>query len=484
MSRSAPHHRVLVLGAGLAGLASAHYLKESGITDVVVLEADQRIGGRIYTTEFGKKASGDKAIIELGANWIHGRAHNPVYKIALEKGLLEPHVLLDRMEGHFHTEDGRRVNKDLGDKLWEKFLAIEEDCSSFFEDNIETSSTIADHFRERLAIEIEHFSQEDRSDLRLLANTMLNYLSFHIGDNLDLMSLRYDGSYDEIPGGNVKIPKGFTEVVKIFTNNFDVDTIKLGTTVTNIDWDQSKHGPSSVKVSCSLTDGEEMFYTCDHLIVTCSLGVLKKAVEDKSLFRPELPIDKCESINKIGFGKVNKIFLHYDKPFWEPGRASVKLAWSGKYADVDEKSEWYRRFYSFDEVMDNPTVLVAWISSIAAVHMEQLPETEVSKTCTAILRQFLNNPDVPEPTSVLRSSWCCNPLTLGSYSYVSMDSNPTDITTLSEPLYNPDRKPVVLFAGEATHVQWRSTTHGALDSGKREANRLVKYITNDGSKSK
>ncbi|XP_033756400.1 spermine oxidase-like [Pecten maximus] len=472
MSTSGPHHKVLVLGAGIAGVTSAHYLKENGITDVIVLEASQRIGGRIHTVEFGKKASGEKAIVELGANWIHGRAHNPVYKWALEKGLLEPFVLLDRMEGHYYTEEGKRLNKELGNKLWEKFLTFEEETGIYFDQNIQTSSTIADFFRERLDAYIAQFPPEDGVELRLMANTMLNYLGFHIGDNLNLMSLQYDGSYEDIPGGDVKIPRGFSEVVKTFTNNFDVDTVKLGTTVTHIDWDQSKQGSGPVKVCCSLIGGEQIIYTCDHLIVTCSLGVLKKAVEDNSLFKPQLPVDKQMSINKMGFGKVNKIFLYYDKPFW---KSSVKLAWSGEYSNVDEKSEWYKRIFSFDVVMDNPTVLVAWISSSAALHMEQLPEAEVSKSCTTILRQFLNNPDVPEPTSILRSSWCCNPLTLGSYSYFNMDSTPSDITTLSEPLYNMDGKPIVLFAGEATHPRWNSTTHGALDSGKREADRLTKY---------
>ncbi|XP_060071835.1 spermine oxidase-like [Ylistrum balloti] len=478
MTTRVPHHRVLVLGAGIAGISSAHYLKANGIVDVVVLEASRRIGGRIHSTEFGKKASGDNAIVELGANWIHGRAHNPVYKLALDKGLLEPLVHLDRMEGHFYTEDGRRMDKNLGDKLWKQFLKLEEETGIYFDRNIQTSSSVGDFFRERLEAEIDKYPLEDRGELQLMANTMLNYLGFHTGDNLSLMSLQYDGAYEEIPGGDVKIPKGFLEVVKTLTNDFETDTIKLGTLVTNIDWDQSKHGPSLIKVSCKLIGGENKFYTCDHLIVTCSLGVLKKAVEEKSFFRPQLPAGKCESIRKMGFGRVNKVFLYYENPFWKPGSASIKLAWSGKYADVDEKSEWYKRIFSFDEVLDNPTVLVAWISSSAALHMEQLQDAEVSKTCTDVLRQFLKNPDVPEPTSILRSSWCCDPLTLGSYSYINMESTPADITTLSEPLYNDDEKPIVLFAGEATHSRWYSTTHGAFDSGKREAERLVEYITN------
>lgn len=354
-------------------------------------------------------------------------------------------------------------------------MEFEEESNTFYEKDLQTSSNMLEYIESRLAAEFDRFTPEQRPDLKRMSNTMLNYLSFHFGDNLPCSSLQYAGAHEDIPGGNVKLPLGFTGVVRSLTANLESDTIKLGTAVTQIQWDGVD---CPVNVSCITNHGQEAKYTCDHIVVTCSLGVLKKAVENKALFRPQLPADKREAVNKIGFGTVNKIFLHYDQPFWSPGSASVKLAWSGDYTDVDEEKEWYRRIYSFDEVMDNPSVLVAWISGRAAVHVETLSDEEVGQTCTTILRQFLNNSDVPEPSRILRSSWHSNPLTLGSYSYNSMNSTPDDISSLAEPLYDKNRKPTVLFAGEATHVRWYSTVHGALDSGKREADRLIQYLTN------
>jgi monoamine oxidase len=71
---------VIVIGAGVAGLAAAHYLKRHSFR-VTVLEARERIGGRICTeTHWGVP-------IDLGASWVHGTRNNPIAKLARTYGL-------------------------------------------------------------------------------------------------------------------------------------------------------------------------------------------------------------------------------------------------------------------------------------------------------------------------------------------------------------------------------------------------------------
>lgn len=91
-----------------------------------------------------------------------------------------------------------------------------------------------------------------------------------------------------------------------------------------------------------------------------------------------------------------------------------------------------------------------------------------------LIRQFLGDPNIPAPTEILRSAWKTNELTRGSYSFLSQMSSPEDIACLGEPLY-VEEAPVVLFAGEATHPHFFSTTHGARESGIREAERLENF---------
>jgi spermine oxidase len=88
--------RIVIIGAGMAGLTAANRLVQAASNecfDLVVVEAGYRIGGRIHTSEFG----GDR--VELGATWIHGIGGSPVYKIAEQIGSLESEKPWERMDG-------------------------------------------------------------------------------------------------------------------------------------------------------------------------------------------------------------------------------------------------------------------------------------------------------------------------------------------------------------------------------------------------
>ncbi|XP_009698165.1 PREDICTED: spermine oxidase isoform X5 [Cariama cristata] len=110
--------RIVVIGAGLAGLSAAKALLESGFTDVTVLEATDRIGGRVQSVKLGH------ATFELGATWIHGSHGNPVYHLAEDNGLLEETTDGERSVGRislyskngvaYHlTNNGQRIPKDV-----------------------------------------------------------------------------------------------------------------------------------------------------------------------------------------------------------------------------------------------------------------------------------------------------------------------------------------------------------------------------------
>ncbi len=79
-----------------------------------------------------------------------------------------------------------------------------------------------------------------------------------------------------------------------------------------------------------------------------------------------------------------------------------------------------------------------------------------------------------------RSKWGTNPLTRGSYSYPAIGSSLADIDMLAQPVGGGPR-PVLLFAGEATHPTHYGTTHGALLTGRREAERLVALLRKPGN---
>lgn len=114
--------KILIIGAGACGVAAATHLLESGHSNLVILEAENRIGGRIHTVPFGAN------VVDLGAQWCHGEKDNVVYELVtrLQKDLLEgdsgkhEHYLLIR-------SNGQAVNQEVTDKLMKLVYSIEDD---------------------------------------------------------------------------------------------------------------------------------------------------------------------------------------------------------------------------------------------------------------------------------------------------------------------------------------------------------------------
>ena len=78
--------KIVIVGGGIAGLAAASRLYRSGFVNVTILEASDRLGGRIHSLQVDATNHG---YIEMGAEWIHGQIVNVAYKLANDNGLVE-----------------------------------------------------------------------------------------------------------------------------------------------------------------------------------------------------------------------------------------------------------------------------------------------------------------------------------------------------------------------------------------------------------
>lgn len=121
------HFDVLVLGGGISGLSAAHYLAQQQPTQgrrplrVALLEAQNRLGGRIHTADFGH------GYVELGANWCHGASQdNCLFNLVNTFRLLErPLQLFDRSLGAFLHSSGTALNQELAHQLYKELKKIE-----------------------------------------------------------------------------------------------------------------------------------------------------------------------------------------------------------------------------------------------------------------------------------------------------------------------------------------------------------------------
>lgn len=269
----------------------------------------------------------------------------------------------------------------------------------------------------------------------------------------------------------INFKDGYKSVFPLLTNHFPNELIRLNKSARKVIIDPKTSKGALIEVQC---DGES-FYS-NHVIVTASIGFLKKHKQD--FFIPSLPFHKHRMIESIGYGTINKIYLQFEHVFWKPQDRGFQLIWTRKHPQFPE---WVYDITGFDVMRGHRNVLLGWIGGQGGRDIENETDEQVSKTCTNILKLFLPNEVVTEPISVVCSRWFTNEFTCGSYSYrtLNYEKNRLDLNDLIEPLrvkVDGDIEwPAVLFAGEACDSQFFSTTHGAFQSGVREAERLINF---------
>lgn len=141
----------------------------------------------------------------------------------------------------------------------------------------------------------------------------------------------------------------------------------------------------------------------DHVICTVSLGVLKERY--RSMFQPELPVLKCNAIEGLTLGTVDKIYLEFDSPFWPEDWDGFGLLWTEedqKALRECEEDRWLEDIFGFYCVDYQPNILCGWISGESARRMEMLTEEEVYKGVVKLLRKFLTSMKVKDPLRVKR----------------------------------------------------------------------------------
>ncbi|KAJ8964362.1 hypothetical protein NQ317_018468 [Molorchus minor] len=245
------------------------------------------------------------------------------------------------------------------------------------------------------------------------------------------------------------------------------DKIFLNKEVRNIAWDT---GANTERVVVTCADGST--YNADHIIVTTSLGVLKRNY--KSMFTPAPPSNKINSIEGLTFGTVNKILLKFPTKWWPNDLKGFSLLWTE--VDHDEGRSWLEDIYGFYVIDSHPRVLLGWVVGKMAAEVELLSDEVVVDSCMFILRKYVGDMyDIPNPDGVLRSKWNSNPNFCGSYLHIGIEAEKRKATSedLARPLISKNNRPTVLFAGEATSPTKFSTVNGAIETGYREAERLI-----------
>lgn len=297
----------------------------------------------------------------MGANWIHGVKHNPIYKLADENNLLTERELHLNSKNIYMTENGETIHEGTVKKVDFAYGTMLTSCEDYFLSHIpiDVNESLGGELERMIQEKLVNTAGEERHKLELVYHQRRLLECCISGCNsLNDVSLSQFGSYKELPGRHLVIPRGFSAILDIVKEGIPEEKIKFNTPVHKIYWGDvpQAHGGDQCPEDMVIVECEngDIFYA-DHVIVTVSLGVLKAACD--RMFTPALPQKKMDAIHRLGFGIVNKVILVFDGSVLEKPTHRIHLAWDPSVNTCENLRErWYRKIYSLEVVHDNVLV--------------------------------------------------------------------------------------------------------------------------------
>jgi len=440
---------VIVIGAGAAGLSAAAALGEAGLA-VAVLEARERIGGRIFTL----RDPVCQSPVELGAEFIHGRP-SEIWNLLKRRKVRIREMDGDNwclIDGHlrpcdFFSEVDEVLEKMDGQKPDQSFLEFIDDCCP----------QSANH-RQQQAREwaIRYVSGFNAADPAI------------VGVHWLVKGMRAD---DKIEGDRVfRAQQGYAVVIDIFRQQMDESgvTVQTGTVVDSIQW-----RPGHVEVSGRGPSGAATV-SAPRVLITVPLGVLQARSDEKGTIRfsPKLPEQKQNAIRNVIMGQAVRVSLRFRERFWEdlPRINDKDTKTMAKMSFLFSQDDWFPTWWTC--LPDKFPFLVGWAPFHSAERLSGRNESFVVEQSVESLHHLLGV-SVQDLYALLEHAyfhdWQNDPFSRGAYSYGKAGAGDAQ-AALARPVQT-----TLFFAGEATDTGGHNgTVHGAIASGRRAATEITK----------
>lgn len=427
--------KVLIIGAGMAGLSAARVLQDSGLYDVMILEARDRIGGRLQTTT---NSRGER--LELGAAWIHGEDGNPLAAVCAQYGLTTR--IADNWSDIVTYDDNGRVSAERRKAYEESYQKILGQMRL----RKQSLQMVDRDISLRVALNEQLGRIGDSDERKFIEHLFKVNVEDDYGTDLDKISFRNWNEELAYDNPDLIVNEGYSALVDKVAAGL---SILLKTPVQTID-------TSGDGVKVTAQDGR--VFEADQVIVTLPLGVLKaKQVQ----FVPALPPWKQEAIDKIGFASFNKIYLSYAKRFWPEDASWIEC--------VKKPNPHIGSFFNLNKFGGQHT-LVGLVSGRSSDDLQKLTAPNGQGWAHRSLKNLKTQ--LPEPVEVQITRWSQDPFAQGSYSYPSVGETPLHRENLGASVGNS-----LHFAGEACQTDFYGTVHGAWLSGQRLAQRILQKPT-------
>uniref|UniRef100_G3NC89 [histone-H3]-N(6),N(6)-dimethyl-L-lysine(4) FAD-dependent demethylase n=1 Tax=Gasterosteus aculeatus aculeatus TaxID=481459 RepID=G3NC89_GASAC len=441
---SSLQRKVIVVGAGASGLAAARQLQNFG-TQVVVLEARERIGGRVWDdASLG-------VTVGRGAQIVNGCVNNPI-ALMCEQMAIKMHKLGERCD--LFQEGGQVTDTAIDKRMDFHFNAILDVVSEWRKDKSQAQDK---PLREKIQEVKKNFLQESGIQFSELEEKVLQFhlsnLEYACGSTLDQVSARswdHNEFFAQFSGDHTLLTKGYSALLHKLAEGLDIHTKCPVQAV--------EYSGDVVKVTSS--NGSQ--WTAQKVLVTVPLTLLQKNLIQ---FHPALPERKLKAIHSLGAGIIEKIGLQFPYRFWDNKIQGAD--YFGHIPPGPDKRGMFSVFYDM-ESQGKQAVLMSVITGEAVHAVRDMEDKEVVDECMKVLRELFKEQDVPEPLHFFVTHWSKDKWSQMSYSFVKTGGSGEAYDILAE-----DVQGKVFFAGEATNRHFPQTVTGAYLSGVREASKMA-----------
>lgn len=419
---------VLVIGAGVAGLRAAELLRAGG-HDVVVLEARDRVGGRVCSARVRN------VTVELGASHLRNIAFNPLVERAREWGIdvrpADASLALIDLEGHEFLSARRARWMDTVQRavtVARRSLAERED------------RPLGPALRQQLAL--DRRSEIERQGLLW---TLANEIELRYGASLDELSLAHFDDEASSPANDGFLSQGLSQITERLAQGLRIERSFVVRRIA--------HSNDGVEV-----EGAQGIWRARAAIVTVPHAVLSAG---SIRFEPDLPTGKREAIARVRTGSHSKHVFAFESLFWRPrderlGRA-VPESEHGRFTLFEDLAAHFRE----------RAVMVSHHAGAIARSLDALSDEALTQQAQHALHTMYGDA-LAAPSLVARSQWDSDPFARGARSYLGPGATLTDRDALASPV-----GATLFFAGEATSRGNAASVHGAYESGERAARELL-----------
>lgn len=509
-------HRVLVIGAGFAGLSVAYHLREDPRFVVTVVEARDRIGGRVWPFSLGSTST-TSATVQLGGQWIHEPCkRHPIVQLLRQLNIpLHKYQPKRNIQRIYHAETGQPVHAQKfqrARKLYRKATDFSSSSLSSLEPLVTQDTSQQDLLNRRLLDTIIKDDNDDAHLLRQYIRFVQHEDEMHEGAQLCDLSVTLGGLYQRFSAKDEEyVAGGYGVLINALVqtlcegsppnnddgnndgNNDDdattttttkstsillnsvVETIRHTSTGVQLVLTKPQNGHDTTTATTTAT--ATACLEGDYCVCTVPLGVLQRR---RITFDPDLPSTKWNAIDSMGMGTLNKVVLLFDCCFWGNRLEGIGVL---QHPQDDNRLQ---KFYDGSDETGQP-VLYCFYGGASLYGPEKDDATLVDEIMQSLRRIFETQPNqqnnnndhvvgggvvvVPNPLEYRVTRWQEDPFAYGSYSYTKVGCTANAYDELTRPM---DR---LRFAGEATSTTSHATVHGAWMTGEREAKRFLQELS-------